>query len=79
VDVAGRAIQLAVDAARQKGGEGRTAQAGFCLIDKGGELERQAKVRRPRVDVHRAKDSPFFAGVLCGRHLGAGIQKTKAP
>jgi cellobiose phosphorylase len=47
-DVAQLAVQLAADAAGQKGREDRTAHAGFYLIDKGvSELERMAKVRRP--------------------------------
>jgi cellobiose phosphorylase len=47
-DAARRAIQLAADSARQKGGRDRTAHVGFYLIDKGQTvLGRLIKVRRP--------------------------------
>jgi cyclic beta-1,2-glucan synthetase len=47
-EVAQRAVQLAADAARQKGGGDRTAHVGFYLIDKGqNTLARAANVRWP--------------------------------
>jgi cellobiose phosphorylase len=47
-DVARRVIQLAADAAAQKGREDRTAHVGFYLIDKGQSvLGRATHVRRP--------------------------------
>ncbi len=47
-EVAQRAIQLAADSAREKGGEDRTAHVGFYLIDKGqAVLDRAVNVRWP--------------------------------
>jgi len=47
-DVAQRVIQLAADAARDKGRDDRTAHVGFYLIDKGQAiLERRVSVRWP--------------------------------
>jgi len=73
-EVARRAIQLAVDSARQKGREDRTAHVGFYLIDKGQSmLGRMAKVRWPwRTVVERNINRfplMFYAGGIGGLTL----------
>ncbi len=68
-DVASRAIRLAADSAREKGGKDRTAHVGYYLIDKGGDiLGRLATVRWPwRTIVERSIHRfplTFYAGGL---------------
>ena len=77
-DVARRAIELALDSARQHGREDRTAHVGFYLIDKGRSiLGREVKARWPwrsviERSIHR-RPLTFYAGGIWALTLLAGF------